>query len=103
VHTAEPRHRNSYDTVAIGGPAQIGNERQELPLWLSGGRLRLDRRDIGVDVADREDMVSLPRDAERHRPAESAQAAGNDCDALFHAVPRQLELDTTAKGKDATA
>ena len=49
-------------------------------------------------MADREDMVSLPREAKRHRAAEPAQAASDDCDVLFHGGFRQLELDTP-KGK----
>ena len=42
-------------------------------------------------MADREDMVSLPGEAKRHRAAEPAQAACDDCDALFHEIPRQLK------------
>jgi hypothetical protein len=39
----------STDAVAIGGPAQIGDERQDLPFRLGAGRLRLNLRDICVD------------------------------------------------------
>ena len=84
VHTAKPRQRHRDGAIAIGGPTQVRDERQDLPLWLGAGRLRLDCREIGVDVADREDMVSLPCKAKRHCAAEPAQAAGDDCDALFH-------------------
>jgi hypothetical protein len=84
VHTAKPRQRHRDDAVAIGGTAQIRDERQDLSLWIGGGCLRLNCRQIGVDVADREDMVPLPCKANRHCAAESAQAASDDCDALFH-------------------
>jgi hypothetical protein len=33
-------------------------------------------------------MESFPSEAERHRAAEPAQAARDDCDALFHEIPR---------------
>jgi hypothetical protein len=35
-------------------------------------------------MADRDDIVTLAREAESHRPAEAAQPTGDDCDALFH-------------------
>jgi hypothetical protein len=52
----------------------------------SGCGLGLDHRHIGVDVADRDNLVPRPREAERHRAAEPAQAARDDCDALFHDI-----------------
>jgi hypothetical protein len=103
VHAAKSRHRDCDDTVAIGGPAQIRDERQDLPVRPGGCRLRLDPRDIGVDVADGEDMVSRPGEAERHGAAQPAQPAGDDCDTLFHEGSRQLITRRTPKGKDATA
>jgi hypothetical protein len=36
-------------------------------------------------------MVSFPSEAERHRAAEPAQAAGDDCDALFHEISSLAE------------
>src|ERR1700730_13146501 len=91
MHAAKSRQSHCDDAVAIGGPAQIRDERQDPPPWLDGGRLRLDYGDIGIDVADREDVISLPGQAKRHRAAEPAQAAGDDCDALFHEIPRYLK------------
>jgi hypothetical protein len=38
-------------------------------------------------MADREDMMPLPRKAKRHCAAEPAQASSDDCDALFHEIP----------------
>jgi hypothetical protein len=57
------------------------------------GRVALDRRDILGDMADREHAVTLARQAESHRPAEAAQAAGDDRNPPFHEPflsPRQL-------------
>ncbi len=91
VHTAKPRQRHRDNAVAIGGPPQVRDERQDLALWLGAGRLRLNLREIGIDVADRDDMVSLPCKAKCHCAPEPAQAAGNDCDALFHELSRWLK------------
>jgi hypothetical protein len=42
-------------------------------------------------VADRDDVVSFRSKAERHRAAEAAQAARDDCDALFHEISSLAE------------
>ena len=52
-------------------------------------------------MADRDDIVSLPCKAEHHSAAKPAQAARDDCDALFHKVP--LAENGIVNRKDTTA
>jgi len=40
--------------------------------------------DVAVDMADRDDVVPLAGEPKRHRPAETAQPTGNNCDPLLH-------------------
>ena len=60
-------------------------------LWVGGGiaeigaaGCRLDFGDIRVDMADRDDVVPLAGEPKCHRPAETAQPTGNNCDPLLH-------------------
>ena len=67
-----PRHRD--DAVAFGGPAQIGDERQDLPREIGAGGRRLDLGDIRVDMADRE-RPGAPRAPDRKPSPGQARAA----------------------------
>jgi hypothetical protein len=70
VRRAEPLPRRRDDTIAISWPPQIG-DKQDLPSGFRAGRRRLDLGDIRVEMADRDDIVSLACEAKRHRAAET--------------------------------
>ncbi len=53
---------------------------------------------ISVYMADRDDMASLPCEAEHRSAAKPAQAAGDDCDALFNKISLSRKLDRQSKG-----
>jgi len=76
------RHRD--DAVALGRPAQIGDERQDMSRKIAPRGRRRDVDDIAVDVADREHRMPFAREPECHCPAEAAQPAGDDCDPSLH-------------------
>ena len=84
MQSTEPRLRRRDDAVAIGGLAQIRDQRQDLPREVAADRRRLDFGDISVDMADRDDIVSLAGETASHRPAEATQPTGDDRDPLFH-------------------
>src|SRR6516225_3961407 len=70
--------------VALGWLADIGDARQDVPREIGAGGLPFDFRDIRVDVAYGDHVVTLACEAERHHPAETAQSAGDDRDPSFH-------------------
>ena len=74
-----------YNTVlGLVSPIDLGIK---VAREVGAGSCRLDLHDICVDVADGDDIVTLAGEAERHRPPQAPQSAGDDRDPVFHLNP----------------
>jgi hypothetical protein len=84
IDTAETGARLGDDPVAFTGIAQIGDQGPEPrgKAERAGRAFHFD--DVAVDMTDRDDAMPALRQPERHRPAKTAQPAGDDRDPLFH-------------------
>jgi hypothetical protein len=77
----------------------LGDERPDLSGHSKRASRRFDLGDIRRDVTDCGDPVEAARQAQGHRPAEAAQAAGDDRRSLFHAVLRVRRSHKTIWGR----
>jgi hypothetical protein len=92
VNPTEPLPRRRDDAVAIRRPTQIRDQRQDLPRDVAAGRFRLDVGDIRVDVADRDDVVTLaPNVIARPRPRNPPVTIATRCsiDPSFSNSPQR--------------
>src|SRR6185312_6762981 len=78
IDAAEPGARFSDDAAAFVRLAQIGNQRLEPIAQLKLRRFRRDLWHIAVDMADRDDGMTLPSEPEGHRPPQPTQATGDN-------------------------